>query len=370
VAEHDGMLYGLGVADVKLDVLCKLAALERLRDEALSRPVVLAGTYGEEVGRHGARLLVDRLRPLPAIALVGEPTGLRPCIAHKGYVELHTHGHGGAVVPLPPGRCWELRFEGEAAHSSQTTRGRSATDACLATLLELTSRSSCAVVSAFGGEVANTVAASARAVVVCEGAPSVPDHATCTPLPQCEADTWSPALLATLLSVYRSYVTLRTSLQETQAPGFDPPFSTVNNGVVRFAADGFYHIADVRLLPGEAPVRALRAHLDRLAALARGGRCELQVERHLNDPPFATRPGSAARGALEAALTAHGLPLDPELKSGTTEATVYAGAGIDTVIFGPGEAAGNIHKPNEHVPLDHLWRAIDVYADVIRRLCV
>ena len=99
------------------------------------------------------------------------------------------------------------------------------------------------------------------------------------------------------------------------------------------------------------------------------GSCEIDVERRLDAPPFAAAEGSRARRALEQALAGHGLPLDPEQKSGTTEAPVYAGAGMDTVVFGPGEAAGNIHKPNEHVPLAHLWQAIDVYADTIRALC-
>ena len=49
---------------------------------------------------------------------------------------------------------------------------------------------------------------------------------------------------------------------------------------------------------------------------------------------------------------------------------MYAQAGIDTVVFGPGVATGNIHKPNERVPLEHLSAAIDVYEGVVRRVCL
>jgi acetylornithine deacetylase/succinyl-diaminopimelate desuccinylase-like protein len=368
VAERDGHLYGLGVADVKLDFLCKLAALERLRGEQLGRPIILAGTYGEEVGRFGARLLVDRLQPLPSTALVGEPSGLRPCVAHKGYVELHVHGRPTDTVPLPEGAFWELLFDGVAAHSSQTNRGRSATDACLDALADLIGRQA-AVLAIEGGEVVNMVAASARAVVVWAGEPPSPAAGSCRRLDPTGAESWSPGLVAGLFAVRRSCALLRTDFEPVVGPGFDPPFSTANNGILRLDADGFRHITDIRRLPGEAPERALSAHLGRLAHLADAGLCEIVVERQLDAPPFAAAEGSEARRALEHALANRGLPLDPEHKSGTTEAPVYADAGMDTIVFGPGEAAGNIHKPNEHVPLAHLWQAIDVYADTIRALC-
>ena len=48
---------------------------------------------------------------------------------------------------------------------------------------------------------------------------------------------------------------------------------------------------------------------------------------------------------------------------------MYQGAGTDVVVFGPGEATGNIHRPNEHVPVAQLEAAVDVYAGVLARLC-
>ena len=62
------------------------------------------------------------------------------------------------------------------------------------------------------------------------------------------------------------------------------------------------------------------------------------------------------------------MPTEREWKSGTTEASVYSALGIDTVVFGPGQAAGNIHRPNEHVPLADLHAAIDIYAALIEDL--
>jgi acetylornithine deacetylase/succinyl-diaminopimelate desuccinylase-like protein len=60
---------------------------------------------------------------------------------------------------------------------------------------------------------------------------------------------------------------------------------------------------------------------------------------------------------------------EPEMKSGTTEAPVYQEAGMDTIIFGPGQAAGNIHSPNEHVPLADLHQCVEIYRGMILRVC-
>src|SRR5437773_11450225 len=87
--ESDGVLYGLGVADVKLDALCKAEAARRLRGRACARPFWLLGTFGEEVGLRGARHFAesDLFREIaPAQVLCGEPSELQIISAHKGYV--------------------------------------------------------------------------------------------------------------------------------------------------------------------------------------------------------------------------------------------------------------------------------------------
>ena len=110
---REGLLYGLGTADVKLDLLCKLLALESLREVDLGDNVALAATYGEETGRYGAKLLVRELQAhgsgaVPRRVLVGEPTGLRPCTAHKGYAEFRTEGSDPAPLHVPSLPCWRL----------------------------------------------------------------------------------------------------------------------------------------------------------------------------------------------------------------------------------------------------------------------
>src|SRR3954467_11158337 len=94
LTERDGVLYGLGVADVKLDALCKAEAARRLQGRRCERPFWLLGTFGEEVGLRGARhfaasKLFDEVKP--RAVLCGEPSELQVISAHKGYVVVRCH---------------------------------------------------------------------------------------------------------------------------------------------------------------------------------------------------------------------------------------------------------------------------------------
>lgn len=78
-------LYGRGSCDAKASIACMVVALERLWDEGIPPhgSVVLAAVGGEERGGTGVRYELEA--GLHArVALVGEPTGCRPHVAHKG----------------------------------------------------------------------------------------------------------------------------------------------------------------------------------------------------------------------------------------------------------------------------------------------
>lgn len=101
-------LYARGAADMKTYIAAALHAIPQYiaadRDQALH----LAFSYDEEVGCLGVRSLIrdlDEIGLQPAACIVGEPTLMRPVIAHKG-----THRF----------RCC---VRGKEAHSSYTTQG-------------------------------------------------------------------------------------------------------------------------------------------------------------------------------------------------------------------------------------------------------
>ncbi|MGO8914669.1 MAG: acetylornithine deacetylase [Stellaceae bacterium] len=97
VAEKAGSLYGRGTADMKSFIAVALALVPEFVARPLKTPVHFAFTYDEEVGCIGVRGLIAALkqRPVrPRACIVGEPTLMRPVIAHKGKRSLRCRVHG------------------------------------------------------------------------------------------------------------------------------------------------------------------------------------------------------------------------------------------------------------------------------------
>lgn len=385
--ERDGLLYGLGVADVKLDFLCKLLALASVGDFPLDDNVALVGTYGEELGGHGARLLVRELGRLtggnlPSRIMVGEPSSMRPSISHKGYTEFRTEAHDADPVPVPALPCWRLVFRGTAAHSSQPHRGASANTACLDALALVDAP---VVVSINGGDAVNKVAASCEALVLAAERPDPVgllqragkgQGITCEVEPAEAPDgvIWSAQLVDLLLAVHSLSRRLERRLRSWNVAGFEPAYSTVNNGVVVLEQGRFTFAVDVRRVEGDLPAGEVYSYEEAVQALgettwAKENKLRVSTERLLETDPFRAVPRSELLGSLMVCLGVRGLPVAPALKSGATEAPIYHEAGMEVIIFGPGVSMGNIHRPNEHVPLSDLYDCVDIYRDLVLRTC-
>lgn len=102
IREADGRLYGRGTCDMKGFIAAALASAGEYDPDRLRRPLHFAFTYDEETGCFGARALIEHLRAQgrrPALAVVGEPTGMKIIEGHKGCYEYTTsftglEGHG------------------------------------------------------------------------------------------------------------------------------------------------------------------------------------------------------------------------------------------------------------------------------------
>lgn len=102
MTERDGLLFGRGACDMKGFVAACLAMAPRFAEVELTRPLHFALTYDEEIGCFGARALVREIAAMgirPAIAIIGEPTGMGVVEGHKGCYEYTTEfagleGHG------------------------------------------------------------------------------------------------------------------------------------------------------------------------------------------------------------------------------------------------------------------------------------
>jgi len=87
MVEKDGRLYGRGACDMKGFLACVLALVPEIMERGLKIPLHLAFSYDEEVGCLGVGRLIADLKHAgirPRSCIVGEPTEMRPVIAHKG----------------------------------------------------------------------------------------------------------------------------------------------------------------------------------------------------------------------------------------------------------------------------------------------
>jgi acetylornithine deacetylase/succinyl-diaminopimelate desuccinylase-like protein len=346
-------LFGLGTADTKLDALCKLMAAREFRGRQLRRSLELLGTFGEEVGVKGARHFVGTSRFQARFACCSEPSELVIIRAHKGYavarVELQM-----LSAPELSGPFEEVTFEGKSAHSATPHLGVNAID------LGLTALGNMPFVSLQGGTVPNKVPA--RAVVV------RPVAGPSTRAPEsARRDASQVAALA------RRTFALWRDIAAAQEPktnlSFDPPRSVVNWGVAQIQGSRASLTFDCRLLPGHDPDQLIRSFEKALAEVAASAGCSAQLTIEIASPAMELAEPSELLSSARAACRQVGLSDEPTTKPTNTEAGVFARAGAEAIVFGPGRSTGNAHSPNEHNLQSHLEKAIEFYRALIERLC-
>lgn len=94
--EQGDLIFGLGAADMKSGCAAMIEAFITLLENAtVFPPVALALVVGEEEEGDGSRRLA-RDYHFPWV-LIGEPTDLRPCLGHYGYLELEVTTWGKRV---------------------------------------------------------------------------------------------------------------------------------------------------------------------------------------------------------------------------------------------------------------------------------
>ena len=105
MVQRDGRFYGRGTTDMKGFIAVVLAAVPTLKKQRPIRPIHIVLSYDEEVGCLGIRPLLAKLGkslPKPAIAIVGEPTEMRPVSANKGVFGFETTVTGVAAHSSAP----------------------------------------------------------------------------------------------------------------------------------------------------------------------------------------------------------------------------------------------------------------------------
>jgi len=335
-------LYGLGSADAKVDLVCKIAGLAGLDHSRLVRPLRVVGTFCEEVGLLGARELVASGAVAGfGAALVGEPSELVAMRAHKGYVVYE------ARIPLEPvpdktgTRLLETPVCGRSAHSSTPALGVNAIDAAL---VQLAASNVLGFADLRGGGAVN----------------KVPDRCSISLLSRASGGGERGRVFQkeSVLAFHAAWRALLARLAELKDRDFDPDHPVGNLGSVEIAEQELVLRFDIRPIPGVDPDEAVAA-LDDTAS----------IECVRANPALATSVDSALVRAVTAAQTAAGLSPAVATKATCTEAGLLSAAGLDAVVLGPGISVGNVHRPNEYTLISQLECARDIYRNAVWALC-
>jgi acetylornithine deacetylase len=259
-----------------------LASVPRFVRRRLEIPVHLAFSYDEEVGCLGVRPMLaelERREVKPRLALIGEPTELKPVLGHKGKMAMRCH------------------IKGHACHSAYAPYGVNAIQYAARLIGHL---------EEIGEELAK------------------PEH---------------------------------------HDKRFDPPFSTVQAGVIKggralnIVPEECEFDFEVRALPGFDPERVadeLRAFAEReLLPKMR----KTQQDTGITMKELNSYPGLATSSDSEAARVLARLAGSTQFGTVAfgTEGGLFTQAGIPTVVCGPGSMDQG-HKPDEFIAVEQLNR--------------
>jgi succinyl-diaminopimelate desuccinylase len=386
----DGKMYGLGVADVKLDFLCKLRAVERFREKKLRHPIYLVGTCGEEIGMFGAKYLIQSRALNPKYVLVGEPSELGVVYAHKS-LNIYRISIGFQMVAKDArgfNRRIVIESFGKSAHGSYPHLGTNA----IHQLMDLVRDSAeqgyeMKHVRFEGGETVNKVPDRAIAEFYLTAHQFEDykrffrDFVAQTGMEKAfkmEAGGGEDvgirfipdAVFECASRISDHFRRISHQFSKIQDPSFNPPHSTVNFGQMKRTLSGIEMYMDLRILPDQSPEEIEKAILQEVRTIAADypGLNVVAVKQRGNAALGMTLDHELVRICKDALLGA-GLPVRLDKKATSTEAALYFKAGYEAIIFGPGVSVGNSHSPNEFQILDHLEAASNFYEKVIERVC-
>ena len=372
-----GLLYGLGAANAKLDLVLKLLVASRVDKARLKRPICLIGLSGDESHGLGLEDLLDGRFARPSAALIAAPTNLELWTQHPGSVTLRLNAKRTLRHRRMPSfrGMFELDVSGRSSHVQACYPRADALTRGLHLLELLRAHGDLRVLSFSGGEGAHRCAARCRIQVATsfETLPPLPDYAQGRHLPDGVA---VPLPIDKMLMCWLR--ALKGGLSAVSgALGLDhyayPARPRVDNhtGWIKSERDTLSGEITLWTGPASDPERLVERFAEAVHAHARGGdENELEIEVvHLRPPFDSTSLESSLLTDAKAALKDAGLPAVVSSAPYVSDAGRLAHEGIPALLFGPGRGLGDLYQDDERLPVLHIGAAYKAYEAMIERLC-
>lgn len=347
---REGSIYGLGAAHGKLDFLCKLKALSEFNTKKFKTPFVLVGTFGAEQGLSGAIRLIRRKKILSKKALVGGPSRLRALHMGKGMASVEM------VVPFTEE---EIKFRQQ--HDE----------------LELSSsQSKMFMTKASDNRQSNAILKmmdyvdqlpSGISLLNMDGGLSHKSQPTYASIEFDLVNSSTSTVVKKIRSIRHAVIKLEEQFREHQDPSFNPPFPTINIGVVRNRGDCLTFLG-VCHVPPSIDQKQYEVWMNELSDACKEQGASFRITAYV--APFRTPLDSELVQVATSELEFLGLDYIPSACSISTEANVFKKFGMECLIFGAGSRGGVDQIPNEKNEIEDLRKSITFYEKFTSRLCL
>lgn len=342
--KHD-KIYGLGAANVKLDFLCKLRALEKYKDRPLKVRPLLAGTFGGEKGTEGAIYMVRKKMTRAKRALVGAPTNLKVWNEAKGMASVEIK------IPFSEEekkfRHEHDRRENSSSQSrifgglTETSEGKSQN--AIVSMLEFLSQlpDGIAVLDLDGGIDKKIV----------------PSYAS---LEFDVVDAFSESMSQRASSILKTI----TGLEKTFASYPEESSPSINIGKIR-TREEYVVLLGVCTVPPNIREETYNGWMEELRRSCQQVNASFCITEYF--PPFATEKSGRLVSVAESVLRKMDLPAEPTRAPRSSEANTFSRFGIQCLLFGAGQIREQAQ--NESVLLESLEKASLFYEKFIEEYC-
>lgn len=352
---EDSKIYGLGAAEVKLDFLCKLSVLKKLKDKKFtSLKPVLVGTFGEETGMQGALKLIRKNKINAKYALIGEASDLKIIQAAKGFAVVEIR------IPISEDeRKYKISrnqaesattqtklFSGKSAHSSTPHLGENAIQNMLEFLQKMPENM--VLVEADGGTRFNMIPS--QAMVELEMVSYVKN-----------------LCLVKLNKIYRVLQEVEKDMKLFQDKEFEPNFSTLSVGIIRTFDDYLLLGGSCRILPNITQDQ-YETWMEKIKKVCEECGAQFSITDYKRS--FRTNENSVLVKTAQNILEKMGLDSKCKTLASTNEASLFTRLNIECICIGAGVREGNVHTPEEHVKIRDLEKATHFYEQMVERFCL